>query len=97
MAFVSNSLIFFQVSVRYIGKLKNGKIFDSNVSGRPFEFRLGGFLPDDVLCASVLMSSIHNDINDTLPTGAGEVIKGWDVGIDGINHHLALNHHLVRI
>ncbi|XP_062184377.1 peptidyl-prolyl cis-trans isomerase FKBP53-like [Phragmites australis] len=30
-----------KVSVRYIGKLMNGTIFDSNVSGRPFEFRLG--------------------------------------------------------
>ncbi|KAL6838323.1 hypothetical protein ACP4OV_031827 [Aristida adscensionis] len=45
-----------KVSVRYIGKLKNGKIFDSNVSGRPFEFRLG----------------------------VGEVIKGWDVGVNGM-------------
>ncbi|KAL6650786.1 hypothetical protein ACP70R_009711 [Stipagrostis hirtigluma subsp. patula] len=45
-----------KVSVRYIGKLKNGKIFDSNVSGRPFEFRLG----------------------------IGEVIKGWDIGVNGM-------------
>ena len=36
------SLIGFQVSVRYIGKLnKNGKIFDSNVGRAPFKFRLG--------------------------------------------------------
>ncbi|XP_062225758.1 peptidyl-prolyl cis-trans isomerase FKBP53-like [Phragmites australis] len=46
-----------KVSVRYIGKLKNGKIFDSNVGGRPFEFRLG----------------------------AGEVIKGWDIGVNGMH------------
>ncbi|CAN0902596.1 Peptidyl-prolyl cis-trans isomerase FKBP53 [Linum grandiflorum] len=46
-----------QVSMRYIGKLKkNGKIFDSNMSGPPFKFRLG----------------------------RGEVIKGWDVGVDGM-------------
>ncbi|WVZ85817.1 hypothetical protein U9M48_032685, partial [Paspalum notatum var. saurae] len=45
-----------KVSVRYIGKLKNGTIFDSNVKGRPFEFRLG----------------------------VGEVIKGWDVGVNGM-------------
>jgi FKBP-type peptidyl-prolyl cis-trans isomerase len=31
----------FQVSVHYIGKLKNGKIFDSNVGRAPFKFRLG--------------------------------------------------------
>lgn len=31
-----------QVSVRYIGKLKkNGEIFDSNIAGKPFKFRLG--------------------------------------------------------
>ncbi|TKW04616.1 hypothetical protein SEVIR_7G121400v4 [Setaria viridis] len=45
-----------KVAMRYIGKLKNGTIFDSNVSGRPFEFRLG----------------------------VGQVIKGWDVGVNGM-------------
>lgn len=30
-----------KVSVNYIGKLQNGKIFDSNVGQRPFKFRLG--------------------------------------------------------
>ncbi|XP_022738259.1 peptidyl-prolyl cis-trans isomerase FKBP53 [Durio zibethinus] len=46
-----------QVSVHYIGKLKqNGKIFDSNVGRAPFKFRLG----------------------------VGEVIKGWDVGVEGM-------------
>ncbi|XP_074588831.1 peptidyl-prolyl cis-trans isomerase FKBP53 [Curcuma longa] len=30
-----------KVSVNYVGKLKNGKIFDSNVGTRPFKFRLG--------------------------------------------------------
>uniref|UniRef100_A0A2P2K3D1 peptidylprolyl isomerase n=1 Tax=Rhizophora mucronata TaxID=61149 RepID=A0A2P2K3D1_RHIMU len=49
-----------RVSVRYIGKLqKNGKLFDSNVGRKPFEFRLG----------------------------VGQVIKGWDVGVNG-NHLL---------
>ncbi|KAJ7287414.1 hypothetical protein C8J57DRAFT_585308 [Mycena rebaudengoi] len=44
------------VSMRYIGKLQSGKVFDSNTKGKPFSFRLG----------------------------QGEVIKGWDVGIDGM-------------
>jgi len=44
------------VKMRYIGKLTNGKVFDSNTKGKPFVFRLG----------------------------AGEVIKGWDVGIIGM-------------
>ncbi|KAG5616729.1 hypothetical protein H5410_016553 [Solanum commersonii] len=46
-----------KVGVRYTGKLKkNGKIFDSNIGKRPFEFRLG----------------------------IGQVIKGWDVGVNGM-------------
>ncbi|EIN11508.1 hypothetical protein PUNSTDRAFT_83132 [Punctularia strigosozonata HHB-11173 SS5] len=45
-----------RVSMRYIGKLDNGKVFDSNTKGKPFDFNLG----------------------------AGEVIKGWDLGIAGM-------------
>jgi FK506-binding nuclear protein len=45
-----------RLEMRYIGKLDNGKVFDSNKSGKPFSFKLG----------------------------AGEVIKGWDVGLQGI-------------
>ena len=45
-----------KVFVRYIGKLQNGKVFDSNTKGAPFSFKLG----------------------------AGQVIKGWDVGIQGM-------------
>ncbi|KAI0829737.1 hypothetical protein BC628DRAFT_1512543 [Trametes gibbosa] len=44
------------VSMRYIGKLENGKVFDQNTKGKPFKFRLG----------------------------KGEVIKGWDIGIVGM-------------
>ncbi|KAF8726519.1 hypothetical protein AX14_007764 [Amanita brunnescens Koide BX004] len=29
------------VSMRYIGKLQNGKVFDQNTKGKPFTFRLG--------------------------------------------------------
>lgn len=46
-----------KVSVRYIGRLTTGKVFDSNTKGAPFTFRLGG----------------------------GEVIKGWDLGVQGMN------------
>ncbi|KAF5393240.1 hypothetical protein D9757_000685 [Collybiopsis confluens] len=44
------------IGMRYIGKLANGKLFDSNTKGKPFTFRLA----------------------------AGEVIKGWDEGIAGM-------------
>ncbi|SGZ47411.1 CIC11C00000001268 [Sungouiella intermedia] len=30
-----------KVGIRYIGKLKNGKVFDKNTSGKPFVFNLG--------------------------------------------------------
>lgn len=46
-----------KIEMRYIGKLKDGKVFDANKSGKPFSFKLG----------------------------AGEVIKGWDIGIMGIS------------
>ncbi|TFY64101.1 hypothetical protein EVJ58_g2850 [Rhodofomes roseus] len=44
------------LSMRYIGKLQSGKVFDENKKGAPFRFRLG----------------------------KGEVIKGWDIGIAGM-------------
>lgn len=30
-----------KVGMRYIGKLGNGKVFDSNTNGKPFVFLLG--------------------------------------------------------
>ncbi|KAL3865719.1 hypothetical protein ACJMK2_043079, partial [Sinanodonta woodiana] len=44
------------VHVYYVGRLSNGKEFDSCKSGKPFRFRLGKF----------------------------EVIKGWEIGIEGM-------------
>lgn len=44
------------VSMRYIGKLLDGQVFDANKSGKPFSFKLG----------------------------QGSVIKGWDIGIEGM-------------
>ena len=46
-----------RVGMRYIGKLQDGKVFDSNKKGKPFTFKLG----------------------------AGEVIKGWEIGIQGMS------------
>lgn len=45
-----------KLSMRYIGKLESGKVFDSNTKGKPFTFSLG----------------------------KGEVIKGWDIGLEGM-------------
>jgi len=51
-----------QVFVKYIGSLKkNGKVFDSNMSGRGFKFRLGQCRPlvyHPLLCNTVLYSGI---------------------------------------
>ncbi|KAI3329448.1 hypothetical protein HD806DRAFT_483073 [Xylariaceae sp. AK1471] len=46
-----------RVEVRYIGKLTDGKVFDSNKKGKPFSFK----------------------------AGSGEVIKGWDIGVQGMS------------
>ncbi|KAI1329637.1 hypothetical protein F5Y16DRAFT_91591 [Xylariaceae sp. FL0255] len=46
-----------KVEVRYIGKLADGKVFDSNKKGKPFSFK----------------------------AGTGEVIKGWDIGVQGMS------------
>nr|G0SC91.2 RecName: Full=FK506-binding protein 4; AltName: Full=Histone proline isomerase; AltName: Full=Peptidyl-prolyl cis-trans isomerase; Short=PPIase; AltName: Full=Rotamase [Thermochaetoides thermophila DSM 1495] len=45
-----------RVSLRYIGKLTNGKVFDANKKGAPFTVRVG----------------------------KGEVIKGWEIGLIGM-------------
>lgn len=45
-----------RVSVRYTGKLTNGKVFDQTKGRKTFQFRLG----------------------------VGEVIKGWDRGVEGM-------------
>ncbi|TNY18781.1 Peptidylprolyl isomerase [Rhodotorula diobovata] len=45
-----------KVGMRYIGKLENGKVFDSNTKGAPLTFTLG----------------------------RGQVIKGWDLGVAGM-------------
>ena len=45
-----------RVSMKYIGKLPSGKVFDQTKGKDTFAFRLG----------------------------VGEVIKGWDVGVDGM-------------
>lgn len=45
-----------RVSVRYIGRLKSGKVFDQTAGKKTFQFRLG----------------------------VGEVIKGWDRGMEGM-------------
>uniref|UniRef100_A0A7N0ZTQ6 peptidylprolyl isomerase n=1 Tax=Kalanchoe fedtschenkoi TaxID=63787 RepID=A0A7N0ZTQ6_KALFE len=45
-----------KVKIKYVGKLKNGSVFETNIDESPYKFRLG----------------------------AGKVIDGWDIGIEGM-------------
>ena len=54
--------------MRYVGKLENGKIFDSNTKGKPFSFRLGkGEVIKGTSCAPCHI-----------------LILGWDEGVKGL-------------
>lgn len=45
------------ISMRYIGKLQNGKVFDSNTKGDPFKFKLGKGEVIKGTCAHVFFAS----------------------------------------
>lgn len=61
------------VSVRYVGKLQNGKVFDSNTKGTPVS-----------LTNCYLQLSPHLSSQFKFRVGKGEVIKGWDIGVVGM-------------
>ncbi|WFD30711.1 peptidylprolyl isomerase [Malassezia sp. CBS 17886] len=58
--------------MRYVGKLQNGSIFDSNTKGRPFSFRLGK--------GEVIKGGHH--VAPQLTVGWDEGVKGMQVGAE---------------
>ncbi|KAA1472844.1 hypothetical protein DENSPDRAFT_930576 [Dentipellis sp. KUC8613] len=61
------------VSMRYIGKLQNGKVFDSNTKGKPFTFKLGK--------GEVIKGTTFNLFDDKYLI---TILQGWDEGIQGM-------------
>lgn len=80
---LTGTFIWFQVTVKYIGKLqKDGKIFDSNVGRAPFKFRLGMYCVMCWICWDISFFIILHLLHFVF-AGVGQVIKGWEVGING--------------
>lgn len=72
-----------QVCVKYVGTLMNGEVVDPINDKDIHTFKLGKRLTKAV---TFVPSSESLDTNNTfflLATGAGKVIRGWDIGISG--------------
>ena len=68
-----------KVGMRYIGKLSDGKVFDGKTPSLPLPHK--SFAP---LCAyNVIANKKGAPFRFTL--GVGEVIKGWDIGVQGMS------------
>lgn len=71
-----------KVGMRYIGKLEDGKVFDGTSLNNPSPFH------PLILIANgkfVFKSANKKGAPFTFNLGAGEVIKGWDIGVTGMS------------
>jgi len=82
-----------QISINYTGKLKeNGVVVESNAGEAPFKFRLGNISPFLRTLYYLDMTIVYMVL--TLASafafaGKGEVIEGWDIGLEGNNLNIA--------
>lgn len=65
------------VHMRYIGKLQNGKTFDSNTKGKPV-----GTRPSDTVCLFLIDFFLSRQFSFQL--GQGQVIKGMSLSFSGL-------------
>ena len=79
-----------QIEVKYIGMLKDGKVFDSS-EGHPatFKFTLGKRLTKAFISVPCLiLQMITTYMHILMVSGAHKVIAGWEQGIQGYKHSL---------
>ncbi|KAJ0047670.1 hypothetical protein Pint_16579 [Pistacia integerrima] len=77
-----------KISVLYTGKLKeNGQVFDSNLDGTPFKFRLGGILLDETSVCKDMMICLYLFLillTMFVITGGKDVLDCFNVGLEGM-------------
>lgn len=71
--------------------LSNGDTVDPTGESSTCKFKLGKRLTNALFSVSLLISLILTQETSLLVAGAGEVISGWDLGIDGYNLNTKAN------
>lgn len=77
--------------MKYVCMLSNGDTVDPTGESSTCKFKLGKRLTNALFSVSLLISLILTQETSLLVAGAGEVISGWDLGIDGYNLNTKAN------